>query len=65
MTTERLILVYASTEEEFQSFMDFLKKHFLSATCIGINHNDREPFKGGCRGYVTLVGEAKEGKSRE
>ena len=62
MTTERLLLVYAQTEEEFQAFVEFLKKHFLSVIPSGTSINARDPFKDGVRAYVTVVGEAKEGK---
>jgi len=65
MVTERLVLVYTQTEEELQSFVDFLKKHFPSVRSLGTNHNDRDPYKDGVRAYVNVVGDAKEGKGRE
>jgi len=65
MATERLVMVQAQSEEDFRSFVDFLKKHFSSVVDTGTTINAREPFKGGVRGYITLIGDAKEAKGRD
>lgn len=62
---EKSVLVYARTEEEIQDFVNFLKRHYQSVICTGVNHNTREPFKGGYRGYITVTGDLKEVTSDE
>jgi hypothetical protein len=50
-----LIVVYAWSEEEFRDIERILNTVFDSVTCTGVNHNTREPFKGGVRGYLTVA----------
>jgi len=57
---ERLILAYARSEEELNKFIEFLRKHYPSVMAGPVQYNNRDPFEGGVRAYITVVGEADE-----